>query len=168
MAAAAHATREAKIEGKNKSYKEKRQANVWRTRRHWQVASVCSKCTFLGDQWRHCILQTRFLLQPRASDSSKDSAIVYEYVRQSLIYAHCIDKCHHMCKSGAILFSINCSWTLLPLMRSWCTYSLYVALIRGTHIKQYSIFQYIRTPTLFTMLRLSHSVHVCMLPRLIW
>ena len=40
---------------------------------------------FLGDQWRHCILQTRFLLQPRASDSSNNSAIVYKYVRQSLI-----------------------------------------------------------------------------------
>ena len=46
---------------------------------------ICSKCTFLGDQWRHCILQIRFLLQPRASDSSNDSAIMYEYVRQSLI-----------------------------------------------------------------------------------
>ena len=103
-------TRKAKSEGE-KTYKEKRQANAWRTQRRWLVVLGCFKCTRLGDQWRHCVLQTCFLLRPRPSDSSNDEYITH--------HAHVLINIITWRKSGTIWFSISHDWTLLPFTRSW-------------------------------------------------
>ena len=94
-----------------KTYKQKRQASVWRTRWHWRVASGCSKRTFLGDKRIRFVLQT--LLAATKGQWFSHS------MSTSVMHARASINVMTWCKGGAVWFSINRGWTLLPLMRSW-------------------------------------------------
>ena len=69
---------------------------------------------------RYALSCKRLLPRPKTNDS----AIVYEYVTHTCT---CIDINIRMWrKGGAVWFSINHGWTLLPLMRSWFNFVPFV------------------------------------------
>ena len=102
MAAAAHATREAKIEGKNKSYEEKRK-------------QVCEELDDVDE-----LLQ--YVLNVHSSATNGDTVsckhtsccspgpvipqmippLCNSICTSVTNHAHCIDKCYHICKSGTV------------------------------------------------------------------
>ena len=79
-----------------------------KTWRRWQIASGCSKRTFLSDNWICFVLQMLLAVTKGQWFS--------EYITQACM---CVDKRHDMAQGRRSLVSINRGWTLLPLMHSW-------------------------------------------------